>query len=168
MNRYILDSWHACILYKNATDTSWVCRLIYSHQRKAYIPLVIKKNMNAVRISSFTIKELSNRCYVNGYHPCHIQISMLKETTTGDLKKIPLTEDEIELIRLVTFSASLDSSILLSAIPSTIINNIYPTLKTIQSRQKNVTKSDMHHQIMEPYTWPLPYNLRSLSRSKDN
>jgi hypothetical protein len=59
-----------------------------------------------------------------------------------------------------------NSSIRLSAINPVIINNITPQIRTLQDREENVTKSDVHHQKIFLYTWTLPHNLRSMSRSR--
>nr|WP_241389458.1 MULTISPECIES: hypothetical protein [Serratia]ULG12133.1 hypothetical protein D1p2_00019 [Serratia entomophila]ULG12330.1 hypothetical protein M3p_00032 [Serratia entomophila]ULG12348.1 hypothetical protein M3p_00052 [Serratia entomophila]ULG15960.1 hypothetical protein 591p_00109 [Serratia proteamaculans]ULG18442.1 hypothetical protein Man4p_00125 [Serratia proteamaculans] len=61
-----------------------------------------------------------------------------------------------------------NSSIRLAAIQPVIINNITPVLTTLQDRRENVTKWDVHHQTITLYTWQLPFNLRSMSRSSGN
>lgn len=60
------------------------------------------------------------------------------------------------------------STIRLTAIPPVIINNISPVLQTKHDRRENVTKRDVHHQVITLYTWQLPYNLRAMSRSAGN
>lgn len=61
-----------------------------------------------------------------------------------------------------------NSSISLQAISPVIINNIIPEITTLQNREENVTKWDVHHQRIFLYTWILPHNLRSMSRSRGN
>lgn len=57
-----------------------------------------------------------------------------------------------------------NSFISLEAITPFTIPNITPTLITVQDRKESVTKSDIHHQMITRYTWPLPFNLYSVSR----
>lgn len=58
-----------------------------------------------------------------------------------------------------------NSTIHLSAINPVLINHITPQITTLQNREENVTKWDVHHQKIFLYTWILPHNLRSTSRN---
>lgn len=59
-----------------------------------------------------------------------------------------------------------NSSINLSAINPFLIHNITPQITTLQDKMEDVTKWDTHHQRIFLYTWILPHNLRSMSRSR--
>lgn len=65
-----------------------------------------------VRISSFTIEEISDRVYANGRHQCQIRISVLKVGRNSNWQevKVPLSALESASLRAVSFSSSLNNN----------------------------------------------------------